>query len=91
MGAENAYLKNNIPALYRKSIMDVAIYVFIDTQKFTIPSISIEESAKAFIAHNNINEEEYSLDAILKSYLRTRKQIIEDEKTDSKKDNQTKG
>ena len=85
MGSKkNLYLEKHLPVLFRRSLMDQAIYVFIDAQKFTIPSISIEESAKAFMVHNKIEEEEYSLDAIKQSYLRTRKAIYGEEATNKK-------
>lgn len=64
--------------------MDVMIYTFIDCQLFTIPSISIHESARAFQKHYKIDEDEYSFDAILSSYKRTRKQLLDEEKTDTK-------
>lgn len=81
MGAKNKYFANNVPALFRRTLLDQAIYVFIDTQKFTIPSISIEESAKAFLTHYKISEDEYSHAAVVKSYLRTRKDLYNEERT----------
>lgn len=85
MGKENSFLKNNISAIYRKQILDVMIYTFIDTQRFTIPGISVTESAKSFLHHHNIDEGELSLNSIESTYYRLQKELYEEQKTCNKK------
>lgn len=80
MGAKNNYLNDRVPLLYRKQILDVMIYTFIDTQRFTIPSISIEESALSFMRHYQIPEDELSLDKIKITFFRIQKELIDESK-----------
>lgn len=81
MGAKNSFLENNVSVIYRKSILDVMIYTFISTQRFTIPTISIEESAKSFLAYHKIQEGDLSLDKITKTYSRIQKELFDEQKT----------
>ena len=85
MGAKNTFLKNNVAVIYQKQILDVMIFTFIDAQRFTIPSISVEESAKSFLKHYNIDEGELSLGKITLSFWRIQKELIDEQKTVNKK------
>ncbi len=81
MGAKNSFLENNVSVIYRKSILDVMIFTFISAQRFTIASISIEESAKSFLMYHKIEEEELSIDKIKKTYTRIQKELFDEQKT----------
>lgn len=85
MGATNSFLKNNVSVIYQKQILDVMIFTFIDTQRFTIPSISVDEAAKSFLAHHKIDEGELSIDKIRKTYYRILNELIDEQKTINKK------
>lgn len=85
MGAENSYLKDNFKVLYRKSFMDFAIYIFIEAHRHLIPSVSIRESAKAFMDCNDITGDNYSPESVIQSYLRTRKQLIDEQRETGEK------
>lgn len=85
MGSPNRYLKNNVPVIFRKGILDIMIFCHIKAQRDLIPSISVAESAKSFMTLNNIDEGELSLDAVTTSYWRLQKEIFNEQKsTDNK-------
>lgn len=81
MGQKNTYLGKFIPALYRKQILDVMIYTFIDAQRFTIPGISVENSALSFMKHYEIDEDDLTIDKIVKTFSRIQKELIDERKT----------
>ena len=81
MGSPNTYLQNHVPTLYRKSILDVMIFTFIDAQRFTVPTISITESAKAFMLRYQIDEGEMSLEKVVKTFTRLQKELFDEQKT----------
>jgi hypothetical protein len=84
MGAKNSFLKNNVAVIYQKQMLDVMIYTWIEAQRFTVPSISVEESAKSFLIHHKIDEGELSLEKCTKSFWRIQKELIDEKKTSSK-------
>ena len=69
--AKNKYLESIIPKFYRRQTFDVMIFVFIDTYRFILPSVSIDEAVKAFVKRYSIDEELISLDGIQQSYYRS--------------------
>jgi len=69
--AKNKYLESIIPKFYRRQTFDIMIFVFIDTYRFLLPSVSIDEAVKAFVKRYSIDEELISLDAIQQSYYRS--------------------
>lgn len=81
MGAKNQYLDKHVPMLYRKTALDIIIYTFIDTQRFTIPGISVQESAKSFLKHYDIDEGDLSLEKITTTFFRIQKELINEKKT----------
>jgi hypothetical protein len=81
VSAKNKYIENNIPALYRRTILDVMIYTFIDAVKHTIPGISVDEAALAFSKKYKIDEDEMTLTSITRVYYRIQKELFEDERT----------
>ncbi len=83
MGQKNTYLTEHIPALYRKSILDIMIYTFIDTQRYTIPGISIDNSALAFLKRYDIDEAEMSKYKVISTFTRIQKELFEEQKTKS--------
>lgn len=85
MGAKNSFMHNNFSVIHRKSNLDLMIYSFIGGQRFAIPSISVEESAKAFLQYNGIDEEELPLETITRSFWRTQKEVFNEQKTDASK------
>lgn len=80
MGAENSYLKDNFKIIFRKSILDITIYAFMSGQLRLLPSLSINEAARSFMTYADIREEEFSVESITQSYLRTRKQLIDEQR-----------
>lgn len=80
MGQTNNYLKETVPALYRKQTLDIMIYTWISAQRFTIPSISVEESALSFMKHYSISEDQMSLTKVTTTFWRTQKEIINEQK-----------
>jgi hypothetical protein len=85
MGAKNSFVKNNLPVICQRQMLDVIIFTWIDAQRFTLPTISVEESAKSFLAHHKIDEGELSLDKIRKTYYRILNDLIDEQKTINKK------
>lgn len=81
MGAPNGYLNETVPLLYRKQILDVMIYTFIDAQRFSLPSISVEESAISFLRHYKIEEEQLSVEKVTRTFWRIQKELIDEQKT----------
>lgn len=77
----NKFLDNNVSRLYQHNALCVMIFTWIKAQKFTVPSISVEESALAFMKHEKIDEEEMSLRAVTSIYERINKELIEQSKT----------
>lgn len=69
--AENKYLENIIPKFYRRQTMDIMIFIFIDTYRLLLPSVSIEECISAFIKRYKIDMNLITYDAIQRSYYRT--------------------
>lgn len=82
MGQKNNYLHNAIPALYRKTALDIMIYTFIDCQRFTIPGISVENAALSFMKHHKINEDEMSIQKVTLTYYRIQKEIFNEQRSD---------
>lgn len=85
MGAKNSFLENNVSVIYRKSILDVMIYTFIAAQRFTVSSITIEESANSFLVFHQISKNELSIDKIVKTFSRMQKEIFDEQKTVNQK------
>ncbi len=81
MAKENIYIENHIPKFYRKSILDVMIFTWIDCQRTTIPGISVENSALSFLKHQNIPEEELTIAKITQTFFRIQKELIDERKT----------
>ncbi|OPZ87927.1 MAG: hypothetical protein BWY74_03279 [Firmicutes bacterium ADurb.Bin419] len=80
--SRNAYLENNFTAIQRASILEVQIFSWIAGQKFMVPSISVDESAKSFLSYNNIDEGELSIANMRQIYYRLLNKIIDEQKTD---------
>ena len=78
--SKNKYLTNAIPALYRAQLIDVMAFTFIDTYRFTIPSVSIEEAVSAFIRRYKIDES-LTESAVKQSYYRTLQLVTDAERT----------
>ena len=83
MGAKNSFMHSNFSVIHRKSNLDIMIYSFIGGQRFAVPSISVEESAKAFLKYNRIDEDELSIDTITRSFFRTQKELFDEQKQDN--------
>jgi hypothetical protein len=69
--AENKYLENIVPKFYRRQTFDIMIFIFIDTYKFLLPSVSLEECINAFIKRYKVDMSLITFDAIMQSYYRT--------------------
>ncbi len=78
---KNVYTQKHIPALYQKTMMDVIIYTFITAQRFTIPGISVENSAVAFLNCYKISEEELTIVKITQTFFRIQKELAYEGKT----------
>ena len=76
----NKFLDNNVSRLYQHNCLSIMIYTWIKAQKFTVPSISVEESALAFMKHEKINEEEMSLRAVTSIFERMQKELLYESK-----------
>lgn len=81
MGAKNGYLNETVPLLYRKQILDVMIYTWIDAQRFTLPTITVEDSAISFMRHYKISEDQLSLKKVTETFWRIQKELIDEQKT----------
>lgn len=81
MGQKNKYLEDRIPALYRKTALDIMIYTFIDAQRFTIPGISVENSAISFLKHYEVDEEDLTINKITTTFFRIQKELINESKS----------
>lgn len=77
----NKFLDNNIQRLYRHNALSIMIYTWITAQKFTVPSISVEESSLAFMKHQNISEDEMSLGTVMTTFKRIQKEVFDEYKT----------
>jgi len=76
MGQKNKYLDKEVPAMYRKNTLDTMIYTFIDAQRFTIPGISVKESALSFLKHYKIDESDLSLEKVTQTFFRIQKELL---------------
>ena len=81
MSDKQKYQNKVIPALYRKQILDVMIFTFIQAQRRLIPTLTIRECGISFLKHYDIDEDELSLLKIEKTYQRIQKEVIKDERT----------
>ena len=79
--AENKYLESLIPKFYRRQTFDIMIFIFIDTYRLLLPSVSMEECINAFIKRYKIDMDLITFDAIQQSYYRTLALHNEDKKT----------
>lgn len=77
MPAANKHLDNALENLYRREVMHIAIFTFIDTYRFLFNSITIEEAAQAFLKRFNIDEELYSQNAVISIYYRVNKDLTD--------------
>lgn len=80
MSQNNKYLQNVIPNLYRREVLHVMIFTFIDTYKFVHPSVTLEEAAQAFMKRHKVNEDEYGMNTIVHTYLRVQKDLHDSER-----------
>ena len=87
-GTKNRYLDDAIPNFYRRQTLDVMIFTFIDTYRFLIPSVGINEAAEAFVKRYKISYDLLTTEAVIQSYYRTQKDLHEAEKRESKEDRQ---
>ncbi|MDQ3047656.1 MAG: hypothetical protein M3R27_08925 [Bacteroidota bacterium] len=81
MGQKNQYLDKVIPALYRKQMLDVMIYTFIEAQRSLVPGLSVSDSAKSFLMSYDIDEGDMTLEKIKSTYFRIQKDLFHEKKT----------
>ena len=81
MPKENDYMTNNFNVLHRKSCLDRSIFDWITSARYHIPSLSVVDCAKSFLAFHRIDEGELSLDKIRTTYNRIQKEIYDELKT----------
>lgn len=84
MGNTNSYIEKNIPILYRKQILDVMIFTYIDCQRFTIPGITVEDSSLSFMKRHGVDPEEMTIEKIRTTYYRIQKELLNEHKRKSK-------
>ncbi len=75
MPAKNKLLDSTIENFYRREAMHIAIYVFVDTYKLIIPSVTLQEAARAFMIKFKIDDRLYSEDTIIAIYYRVDKDL----------------
>lgn len=80
MPKENQYLENFIPHFYKRKQIDVMIFTFIDTYRFSQPSVTLMEAATAFLKRYGIAGEYYDEKSLLTTYERTLKDYHDAEK-----------
>lgn len=81
MGTKNSYLHNSFAVIHRKSILDVQIFTWISCLKTTIPTLSLDDCAKSFLKHGNIDEGELTIEKIKKTFIRIQKESFDEQKT----------
>jgi hypothetical protein len=77
---ENKYLENLIPKLYRRQTLDIMIFTYIDTARFLIPELTLDEAAEGFIKRYKIGVDLLNIDSIKQSYYRTQQLLVEAER-----------
>lgn len=85
-GSKNKYLEEAVPNFYRRQTIDVMIFTFIDTYRFVLPSVSVNEAASAFVKRYKISYDLLTTEAVIQSYYRTQKDLYEAEKRENKED-----
>lgn len=75
------YMDVNFEVLHRKSCLDRSIYDWITCARFHIPSLSVNDCAKSYLAFNKIDEGELSLSKITSTFNRIQKELFEELKT----------
>jgi len=79
-GKGNKYLVGEIPNFYRREVMHVMIFTFVDTYKLLFPSVTIQEAAGAFMKRYKVDEELYSLDTVVNVYGRVNEDLRDAER-----------
>lgn len=74
-------MAKGIEKFYRRSAFDLLMFGHISALVNSLPSISIEKAALNFMHFYNISEQEITLQGVLTSFYRMRKEYFESEKT----------
>lgn len=77
MAVGNKYLEHAIENFYRREAMHVAIHTYITLYRKLYPSVTLEETAKAFAIDYKIDESLFSQDSIIAVYYRANKDLID--------------
>lgn len=80
MGAPNNYLEGWIPNFYRREVMHIMIFTFIDTYKFLYPTVTIQEAADAFMKRFKVLDQQYSRETVVAIYGRVNQDLIDAER-----------
>jgi hypothetical protein len=80
MAARNKHLEGVIPAFYRREVLHVMIFTFIDTYRLLFPSVTITEAADAFMRRHVIFQDEYSVNTVIAIFTRVNQDIIDAER-----------
>lgn len=75
--AQNKFLESAIENFYRRDALHVSIFTFIDTYRFLIESVTIDEAIRAYIKRYKIDEDLFSVDSIKSIYNRVNKDLID--------------
>lgn len=86
--AKNKFLEDVVPKFYRRQTLDVMIFTFIDTYRFILPAVSIQEAAEAFMKRYKISSDLMSIEGVTQSYYRTLHDLNEAEKREGKENRQ---
>jgi hypothetical protein len=75
------YADNSYNILYTKSTDVLRLYESISTAKHLIPSLSIKDCCINFLKKEKIDEEDWPVESMIKSYQRLQNELIEEQKT----------
>lgn len=81
MAKATGFKEKNLAPLERHVITDVKIFMWITSARYHIPSLSIMDCAKSFLAHEKIDEGDLNIEKIKKTFIRIQSEIFEDSKT----------
>lgn len=72
----------NIKKLYKRNILEVMMFGYVNSLRFNMPTVSIEKAILNFMKHHSIDEEALNLETAKKSYYRMQNEYIESQKAD---------
>lgn len=69
-------IENLIPALYKRSVLNIALFAYIRGVRSTLPTLTLAQAVDMFMEDWGLDEDEFNRNSALTTYDRMQKELI---------------